>query len=181
MRFIEISTKNDSRIHLIFNAYCNAFPADERRDATQFQHLFEEEKAKIIAIEREANIVGYLILWELNHFCFLEHFEIFPSYRNRKLGSQVLTSLKQHYPTIVLESEPAHLDDTARQRIAFYERNGFSVLNSEYIQPAYDPSKNAINLWLMGNFSAENIEAIVEDIYKTVYQFSLKENQFSGK
>lgn len=171
MRFIEIPTKNDSRTHLIFNAYCNAFPADERRDATQFQQLFEEEKAKIIAIEYETNMVGYLIIWELNHCCFLEHFEIFPSFRSQKLGSQVLDLLKQQYHKIVLESEPAHLDEIAKKRIAFYERNGFSVLNAEYIQPAYDPSKNAINLWLMGNFSAKNIDTIVEDIYRTVYRF----------
>lgn len=169
MRFIEIPTKNDSRTHLIFNAYCNAFPADERRDATQFQQLFEEEKAKIIAIEYETNMVGYLIIWELNHCCFLEHFEIFPSFRSQKLGSQVLDLLKQQYHKIVLESEPAHLDEIAKKRIAFYERNGFSVLNAEYIQPAYDSNKNAINLWLLANFPIENTSEIIKKIHEKVY------------
>ena len=38
-----------------------------------------------------------------------------------------------------------------------------------YLQPSYGEGKYAVNLFLMANFQPENLEALVQEIYSTVY------------
>lgn len=172
MEFIAIHSPEDFQSNEVYTAYCNAFPEDERRSEKQFQQLFSQEKSKILAIVEDLNFVGYLIIWELSKFVFLEHFEIFPEFRNKKLGTKVLNLLFQNYSKIILESEPKHLGEIAERRIHFYERNGFSVIDEEYIQPPYDINKNPLNLFLLSNFPLENLQILKEEIYDTVYHRS---------
>ncbi len=169
MEFLPINSIDDFRTTQIFKSYCNSFPEKERRSKKQFNQLFQTEKSKIFAIIVDLNFVGYIIVWELSKFVFLEHFEIFPEYRNQKYGAEVLEKLFHDYSKIVLESEPENLNELAQRRIGFYKRNGFTIVDEQYVQPPYDSSKNALNLFLLSNFPAENIEILKEEIYNEVY------------
>jgi ribosomal protein S18 acetylase RimI-like enzyme len=164
----ELQTRK--KISRIFLAYEKTFPADERRNQDQFLALLEKPECFIFALKKEEDFVGYLILWELNGFHFLEHFEVFEQFRNLKLGSQILQVLQEKFGKIVLESEPNHLNEMAERRINFYLRNGFSIISEDYIQPSYGKGKNAIQLFLLSNFVVENIKLLEKEIISKVYQ-----------
>ncbi|SDE44533.1 GNAT family N-acetyltransferase [Riemerella columbipharyngis] len=153
----------------IYQCYCRTFPPDERRDEGQFFSLFVNEKVEVLSIHHKDAIVGYLIIWHLQDFVFLEHFEIFSHFRGQGLGSEVLQLLKNEYRHIVLESEPDSLSKIAKKRIEFYQRNSFRIIDENYIQPPYSKDKNALPLFLLANFSDADKAVIKENIYTVVY------------
>lgn len=169
MEFNLITSGDDYRAQQIFESYSTAFPEDERRNEAQFGALFHQPQVKIFSILENLENVGYVIAWELSNFTFLEHFEIFPEFRSRNLGSQVLSQLSSKYSRIVLESEPPNLNETAARRIGFYTKNGFAAIDENYVQPSYEAGKNSIQLWLLANFAPENTARIREEIYDVVY------------
>ncbi|WP_267405858.1 MULTISPECIES: GNAT family N-acetyltransferase [unclassified Chryseobacterium] len=169
MEFLQITSPDDYRVQEIFDSYCSTFPEDERRDWNKLSTLFANPKVKIISILHEAQNVGYLIIWELSDFTFVEHFEVFPQFRSQKLGSYITGYLFENYARIILEIEPEHLGDDAKRRYAFYQRNGFNLIDKMYVQPSYGEGKKPLDLWLLANYSPENLEEIKDEIYDVVY------------
>ncbi|QDP85612.1 GNAT family N-acetyltransferase [Chryseobacterium sp. SNU WT5] len=169
MEYLEVSLCDDFRAVEIYRNYCQTFPADERRSDPQFRALFANPKVKIFAVLDHLQDVGYLICWELTDFVFLEHFEIFSDFRSKKYGSQIIADLIKRYSRIVLEAEPSDLNEDAKRRISFYERNGFSIIEEAYIQPAYDTEKKPLDLWLLANWKPEKTDWIKEELYDVVY------------
>ncbi len=163
----ELQTRK--KISRIFFAYEKTFPEDERRSKDQFLSLLENPDCFIFGVHHEENLVGYLILWEFDHYHFLEHFEVFEEFRNLKLGSEIISNLKEKFGNIILESEPKTLNEMAERRINFYLRNGFSIISEDYIQPSYGDGKNAVPLYLMSNFSVENVKELESDVHLKVY------------
>ncbi|AZI66770.1 N-acetyltransferase [Kaistella daneshvariae] len=170
MEYLEISQHDDFRALEIYKSYCESFPADEQRNEKQFRGLFMNPKVKVYSVLRELENIGYLICWEMTDFVFLEHFEIFSEFRSKKYGSEILADLFKKYLHIVLEAEPSDLDEDAKRRISFYEQNGFHIIDENYVQPPYDPEKNALNLWLLANWKPEKTDWIKEEIYDVVYR-----------
>lgn len=172
MNFKQIQSQANPNFSEVLNAYQKAFPPNERRSEEQLKSLLGQNDVKILIIEIDEENIGYIIVWECLDFLFLEHFEIYPKFRNRRLGSQVLEKLSQDYRHLILESEPATLDETANKRMQFYLRNGFKIIDKNYIQPAYDSSKQSLNLWLLSNQNVFNKEEKIKEIYLKVYKTS---------
>ncbi len=170
MEFIILNAHDDDRANSIYHAYCEAFPENERRNRGQFDQLFYTEKSFVIAVMERQQQIGYIILWELSGFAFLEHFEVFPKFRKQNLGTKIIGELFKIHSSVVLETEPATLNETAKKRVDFYLRNCFQVIDVNYTQPAYDSEKQPVALWLMANFIPEQTERIVEEIYDNVYK-----------
>lgn len=169
MEYLQVSAADDFRAEHIYKSYCSTFPEDERRSEDQFRQLFKNPKVKVLAILNELDNIGYLVLWELTDFVFIEHFEIFSEFRSLKYGSEMLAHLFRTYSHIVLEAEPEHLNDDAVRRIAFYSKNGFSVIDENYVQPCYEEGKNSLQLLLLANWAPEKTDWIKEEIYDVVY------------
>ena len=160
---------NRKKISRIFNYYSAAFPEEERRNNEQFLALAEQANAFVFYIKNENENVGYLVLWELSGVYFLEHFEIFPVFRNQNFGKEVLAFLTKKYVKIVLESEPETSSEMAKRRIGFYERNGFNIIEKNYLQPSYGEGKPEVPMYLLSNFVPESVDTLVRTIYKVVY------------
>ena len=169
MEFHQISSAEDFRALKIHEAYFSTFPVDERRNENQFQQLFSNKKTLVFSLVNGIDNIGYLIGWQLSHFIFIEHFEIFQEFRGKNYGSEILRDLYLKYSKIILESEPEHWEENAKRRIQFYQKNGFSILIENYLQPPYENEKNPVQLWLLGNFQPENLDRIQEEIYDIVY------------
>lgn len=169
MVFNPIISPDDYRIEAIYASYITSFPEDERRDWTKFVQLFTHPKVKFFSVFHDGNNSGYVVIWELSDFIFVEHFEVFSEFRNQKLGSEILDYLKKNYPRIVLEIEPEHLNENSKRRFSFYQNNGFNLLDEMYIQPSYGDGKSKLNLWLLGNFNPTNLAELKDEIYDTVY------------
>lgn len=165
--FEELQTRK--KLSRIFAAYESTFPEDERRDESQFLALLDNPDSFIFSVKNDENQIGYVILWKLETCYYLEHFEVFEEFRNLKLGSQILSELKEKFGNIVLESEPSHLDEMPERRINFYLRNGFSIISEDYIQPSYGPGKNSMNLFVLSNFSMTNVEDLQNELHTKVY------------
>lgn len=169
MEFLQITSPDDYRVQQIYHSYSTTFPEDERREWSQFIKLFEHSNVKVISVLNDTENVGYLILWELTNYVFVEHFEVFAEFRNQKLGSHITDYLFKNYPRIILEIEPEHLNEDAKRRFSFYQRNGFNLIDETYVQPSYGEGKKSLNLWLLANYIPENLEEVKEEIYDIVY------------
>ncbi len=169
MEFLQITSAEDYRVKEIYEAYCSTFPEDERRDWEKLTPLFSHPKVKIISVLHESQNIGYLILWELSTYTFVEHFEVFESFRSKNLGSHITEYLFQNHPRIVLEIGPEHTGEDAARRYAFYQKNGFRLIDEMYVQPSYGKNKKPLDLWLLSNYSPENLKEIREEIYDVVY------------
>ncbi len=161
---------NRKKISRIFNTYQRTFPEEERRDKNQFLELSENPNVYILNIKNDDDSIGYCIIWQLNDFWFLEHFEVFEDFRNKKYGSEILQNLIEKYENIILESEPETQSEIANRRILFYQRNGFNIIDKSYIQPSYGEGKPTVNLWLLGNFTPKNSAQTIDAIYTIVYE-----------
>lgn len=166
--FEELQTRK--KISKIFYAYEKTFPENERREKEQFLDLAENPDVFIFNAKFQDETVGYVVIWELKDFYFLEHFEVFEEFRNQKFGEKILEALKEKFDKIMLETEPDSLSEIAARRVRFYERNGFEIINKDYIQPSYGEGKSSLHLFLMANFLTENLEQNIKNIYEIVYQ-----------
>lgn len=169
MEFSPITSAEDHRVQEIYTSYTTTFPIDEQRNKGQFLDLFSNPKVRFMSVVHESETIGYLILWELSSFVFVEHFEVFEAFRSKKLGSHIMNHLLENYPRIILEIEPAELNEDAKRRYSFYQRNRFELIDTTYIQPSYGDGKQSLNLWLLANYSPENVEELKSEICTTVY------------
>ncbi|MCY0970610.1 GNAT family N-acetyltransferase [Chryseobacterium wangxinyae] len=169
MEFLQITSPVDYRVQKIYNSYVSSFPEDERRDWHKFLRLFDHPQVKVISVLNDSENIGYLIIWQLSSFLFVEHFEVFSEFRNQKLGSHITDYLFKNYPKIILEIEPQHLDENSQRRFFFYQRNGFHLIDEMYIQPSYGEGKKPLPLWLLSNYHPENILHVKDEIYDVVY------------
>ncbi|MGS0748230.1 GNAT family N-acetyltransferase [Halpernia sp. GG3] len=169
MEFEPVVNFSDSRVKIIFKSYCNTFPENERRSEAQFEHLFQQKKVKLFSILNVSDFIGYLIIWQLDDFIFLEHFEIFKEFRNQQFGAKVLKRVTEVNPHVILETEPELLNDDSKRRIKFYDQNGFHQISDSYIQPSYGEGKESLKLLLFANFQPQNLERIIKNIYDVAY------------
>nr|WP_315032618.1 GNAT family N-acetyltransferase [uncultured Chryseobacterium sp.] len=169
MEFLPITNAEDHRVQEIYNSYISTFPIDEQRDKEQFMDLFSNPKVSFMSVVHDAEAIGYLILWKMSSFVFVEHFEVFEDFRSKKLGSQIVSHLTENYPDVILEIEPAELSEDAARRYSFYQRNNFSLIDTTHIQPSYGEGKQSLKLWLLANYTPENIEELKKEICDIVY------------
>ena len=81
----------------------------------------------------------------------------------------MVKTLIEEHSNIILESEPSYLSDIAERRIGFYQKNSLSIINESYIQPSYEEGKNPLELFLMASWLPEDIQAVEQEIHRTVY------------
>lgn len=172
INFVEIQPAETEKITRIWAQHAETFPPEERRNEQQFLKLWDTPGAAVSGIFQSGEMVGYVVTWALQSGVFLEHFEIFPTHRNGKLGAEVLQQLSKLHPRIILETEPPHFSEMAARRLAFYHRNGFQVMDEKYVQPAYDATKTAQPMWLMANHPVVNLPELRQEIYQKVYATS---------
>lgn len=168
--FLYMDSKEHYLHQEVYSSYEKCFSENTRRSKEKFEKLYPHPNAKLYALLEETTPIGYILLWELSIATFVEHFEIFSSFRGKGLGSRVIASLKDLHSRIVLEIEPLDKNKDSERRFAFYEKEGFSILDPNYIQPAYGPEKESVPLVLLSNFPFEKPRDLIEEIYDIVYR-----------
>jgi ribosomal protein S18 acetylase RimI-like enzyme len=166
VRLIKIS---EQEFCSVYSEMEKNFIADERRDFEAAKSILENKEYKIYHTVEEGERVGFVTVWELSGFAFIEHFVTYENHRNKGYGSKVLGCLKEKYGALVLEAEPP-IEDIQKRRIAFYERNGFVQNPQKYIQPAYRAGGRGVELVLMSYpEKLGDFENTVQKIYSNVY------------
>ena len=170
-----------------------SFPCNERRD-TEAQRNNVDSRANFhcLLAEDDGKAVAFITYWHFGDFCYGEHLATDPACRNKGYGAQILSIL--HSKLFPLPSKPSTFnsqlstltppmpfvlevempaDDLSRRRIAFYERNGFTLWRDcAYMQPPYRPEDAPLPMLLMvkGNLSPEeDFQRVKQTIHREVY------------
>ena len=114
------------------------FPKTELKPLKAMMALMDMGRYEPLLVTEAARAIGYAMVWQPRERtgALLEYFGVRPEYRNGGVGSQVLDLLAERYGLLFGEAEAPCDEDPAvnelrRRRLAFYERNGFRVLDYE--------------------------------------------------
>ena len=153
IRFQTISTSDVQHYQFMENLLIAAFPPEEYRELKELREYTDRTG-------------------DFNDFYYVEHFAIDPTLRNGGYGKKTLDYLcKELDRPIVLEVEMP-VEEMAKRRINFYQRQGFVLWEKEYKQPPYKPGDDFLPMYLMvfGNLQCEqDFEMIKNKIHKEVY------------
>ena len=158
-----------SDFDFIYGEMKKNFIPEERREYDFAREAMEHPAFTVYHIEEKGERVGFMTVWELGGFAYLEHFAVYDKYKNQGFGSRALGLLKERYGRIVLEAEPPE-DELKARRIAFYERNGFFANSHLYFQPPYrHADEERVRLVLMSYPAPlEDCGAAADTIYKGI-------------
>lgn len=165
-----------SEIDYLKSIYDEAFPSCEQRDWGQILELNLSdsplEMYRIWATELSST-VGFVTLWRTDRWLFGEHLAIDPCFRNRGWGASVVRMIQipEFYRgALILEVEPP-VTEIASRRLSFYEREGMSIVDRNYLQPDYQRKGNHLPLFLLSNaeWSDSTLSRTVSEIYQNVY------------
>ena len=151
----------------------SAFPPDERPSFETLKNRTDKE-FHFNVIENDGKLVGILSFWEFEKFVYIEHFAIDKALRNNRLGSQVLSFFtEQKFPNkeIIFEVELPE-NQTAKQRITFYERNGFFChTDFNYQQPPYEQGLDFVSMLIMSRneLQISQLQEFTKTLYQKVY------------
>ncbi len=134
IRFENVTKNTFSAVYEKMEA---AFPLEERRTYIDQLKCIEDERFNFFEIMDGDSPVGFIGVWNLCGFVFLEHLAIDEQKRSGGYGSKAIELLKETYKKpIILEAE-APVTQQQIKRIAFYDRLGFKVNDFYYEQPSY--------------------------------------------
>ena len=168
---LKISRSHDYGFAEIKLLYQRSFSSEERRDPADLDQLLENPDFSFYLINHYTWPAGLLAVWQFPDFVFVEHMAISEQFRNRKLGANALGQLiAMNEKPLVLESEPP-TDDITNSRINFYKRQGFEIVDNNYLQPPYRPENSQQPMVLMSNhsYSSDETALIVAAIKDKVY------------
>ena len=131
-----ITQAEDEAFRKLTALYTEAFPVEERREIGQLGELLHTEPAMYFnAVECDGQLAGLFVDW-----------------------------VKEQLQGVrLLEVEPAETEMAIR-RIHYYERNGYRILDRNYLQPPYVKGGKDFPLWVMGNGSGQSAEVLNRQI-----------------
>jgi ribosomal protein S18 acetylase RimI-like enzyme len=156
--------------------YETSFPADERREWEQLLELLNNTQFCLYEIYDQQRFLGFISIWDLTEFSFIEHFAIQDAEQGKGYGTLTIDHvLAMNSKPIILEVEEP-ITENARKRIAFYERLNFTVNDFSYFQPAYSIGKSSVKMQLMSypiKIEVADFERIKFRIHDHIYGYRI--------
>ena len=136
---MELQLLNQEELTVLYqNEMTVDFPKSELKPLAAMLRLMDMGCYEPLLVTENGKPVGYALVWlpEDRSGALLEYFGVLWGLRSAGLGTKILGLLVERYGQIFGEAEAPCSDDPAendlrRRRIAFYERNGFRVLDYE--------------------------------------------------
>ncbi|MBO5896355.1 MAG: GNAT family N-acetyltransferase [Clostridia bacterium] len=134
---IRFENVNEETFSAVYEKMCAAFPLEERREFTDQSECMTDKRFRFLEIYENADPVGFIALWVLCGFVFIEHLAIDEDKRAGGYGTRAIELVKELYNVpLILEAEAPETEQQIK-RIRFYERLGFKVNSYPYEQPSY--------------------------------------------
>ncbi|MDO4771151.1 GNAT family N-acetyltransferase [Porphyromonas sp.] len=154
--------------------YKESFPYAERRAGESIRALLDREGSAFYILffvdESDGGLAAFAVLHSLPTFEYIEYLCVPARRRSGGLGAKVLDEISNLTgKALVLEAEPPFSNDWADRRIAFYRRNGFSLIDTPYIQPPYHDDADSVELRLMVRGDYPMTDSPASDLYRHVY------------
>ena len=112
------------------------FPPSELKPLRAMYTLMDLGQYEPLLATQQGYETGYAMIWlpPSRDGALLEYFSVLPQLRSRGLGGQILNGLTARYGQLFGEAEAPTSGDEAtdslrRRRVAFYQRNGFRLLD----------------------------------------------------
>lgn len=158
---------------LVFSLMKQAFPPTERRTEDGQRALLDRSGYSYrILREENGSFLGFLAVWDLGEFRFVEHFAVNEAARGKGIGGKALQMWMEEKSTpVVLEVEPPETE-LARRRIGFYQRVGLFLNDFPYTQPSMQQGQPPIPLKIMswpGKILEEEFRPWQQCLYDRVY------------
>ncbi|MBE5732387.1 MAG: GNAT family N-acetyltransferase [Clostridiales bacterium] len=156
----------------VYKIMQDSFPQNEIRSYKGQNALLKEQNYSLFIKQENAEIIGFIGVWDLDDFVFVEHFAVSKEHRGKGVGSEILRELKARIcAPIVLEVEPP-VDEKTRKRIAFYEKNGLFFHDYYYVQPPLEKEREEVELRIMCSkkLDRNGFEKVRNVLYKKIYQ-----------
>lgn len=131
-----LTTGQDPRFPEAFALYEQSFPVHERRTRAAQQGRIGAADYHFDLILEGEELQGILLWWQTGSLRYVEHFAIAPQLRGTGVGSRALKAFLQEGDPVLLEIDPP-VEEIARRRQGFYERNGFRANPYPHIHPPY--------------------------------------------
>lgn len=149
--------------------YLESFPPEERRPWGDI--VSGPAGPELRLIFRDGAFAGIITTWDLGTWTYVEHFAIMPYMRGGGIGGLVLERLAgmDEKPLLLEVERPGDGNPMASRRIEFYRRNGFALLDYDYIQPPYAPGLPEVPLRLMCTDPATDAETATRALHTQVY------------
>lgn len=160
----------------IYSSLERNFIKEEVRDFDEIVRLCEGGKYKLYHIEEDGIYKGFVGIWHLKGFVFLEYLVVYESFRNGGTGGRAVELIKQKYSNVILEAELPEQPIQVR-RLNFYQRHGMNINFQPYRQPPYREGESGCPLYLLSYPSAlSDFDSTVTLIYREVYEREYKKN-----
>jgi len=172
MNLVNIIGKHNPYLTTIQALYENSFPLVERRMWPEFMKVMEDEKVAVSAIINEEQFAGFIVWWQLEEWCFIEHLALEVEQRGKGLGSLLIREfIAKSRNHLVLETE-LPLNEVSKKRLKFYENVGLYKAPFTYFQPTYRIGGISLEMLLM-----TSIPIIEKDQFKQLAQL-IKHNVY---
>lgn len=172
LQFIPLHTA-DQAYAFVENLWHESFPESERREDEPQRYNVDHNNAFTCYLIAEDTLqIGFITVWTLEGFSYVEHLATSPSVRNKGYGRKIMEVLQQQFPGVIILEVEKPVDEWSRRRIGFYQRCGFSLCEKEYVQPSYRKGGETLPMFLMyaGTETIDKeFESIRNEIYRRVY------------
>lgn len=173
IRFQPITTSDIQHYKFMEELLVDSFPPEEYRKLEDLREFTDRTGNFHNNIIFDDNLpIGLLTYWDFDRFYYVEHFATNPALRNGGYGKRTLEYLCNYLKRpIVLEVERP-VEEMAKRRISFYERQGFTLWKNDYSQPPYKPGDSYLPMYIMayGNLNSnEDFEEVKHKLYTIVY------------
>ena len=167
---------DNAEIQEAITLYTAAFPSCERREVPDWLKCIAHkanEPFTLWGIFQDELFAGFISSWDFGNFVYCEHFAVKQAIRGAGIGAKTMSLLKENVGErpLVLEVETPD-NEMAIRRIGFYQRQGFVVDQTTYMQPPYRKEDEWFELKLMTTnptFLATHFEEVKRAIYQNVY------------
>ena len=156
----------------VYSIMESSFPVNEIRSKAGQYSLLQNPNYSLFIKKEKDETIGFISVWDLYDFNFIEHFALDKNYRGKGIGSKMLKQvIDNSKKMVVLEVEPI-INEITKKRVDFYTRNGLLYHDYYYEQPALEKERERVELKIMSTLplSTQDFNKVKEILYKKVYK-----------
>lgn len=171
---------------LIYSDMQKQFPQSELKPYEIFLKLIDTHKYKVYAAHDDGNLVGYVVVAEIEDVIWLDYIAVLKEFHSNGYGAQILGELENIYADktgCLFEVEVPDVEelDTLR-RIKFYKNLGAQKLPIDYFYPNAEGSIK-MHLYAFPYKSCNNLNyrEIIKGVFELIHSDLLHRDDVLAK
>ena len=175
MQTIQLNNTTSQNFEKAWTLYEAAFPIDERRTLEAQAKIMQHPNYKFEICMDHKLFLGFLLWWELDTYCYIDHFATAPQLRNQGYGKQILQDFMSKYSKPLLLEVELPTSTINQRRIGFYKRLGWVLNEHHYTVPNSEEGQPPLELLLMSYpnpLTQEDVKQFVKLCHPIIFEHS---------